>query len=51
MVWECITFYGVRKLVFVDGNMNSEKCIEVLDANLWAVVMKHLILFKMSGFS
>jgi hypothetical protein len=41
MVWGCITFYGVGKLVFVDGNMNSEKYIEVLDDNLWVVVMKH----------
>lgn len=41
MVWGCITFYGVGKLVFVDGNMNSDQYTEVLDDNLWDVVMKH----------
>lgn len=41
MVWGCITYYGVGTLVFVNGNMNSEKYIEVLDNNLWPVIVKH----------
>jgi len=41
MVWGCITYHGVGKPVFVDGNMNSEKYISILDNNLWEVVVKH----------
>ena len=41
LFWGCITYKGVGKLVPVEGNMNSEKYINVLDECLWPVVTKH----------
>jgi hypothetical protein len=41
LFWGCITYKGVGKLVPVEGNMNSEKHINVLDESLWPVVTKH----------
>ena len=41
LFWGCITNKGVGKLVPVEGNMNSEKYINVLDECLWPVVTKH----------
>jgi hypothetical protein len=38
MFWGCITYYGVGTLVAIDGNMNTDKYISVLDDNLWPVV-------------
>ena len=37
----CITYYGVGTLVAIDGNMNTDKYISVLDDNLWPVVVRH----------
>jgi hypothetical protein len=34
MFWGCITYYGVGTLVAIDGNMNTDKYISVLDDNL-----------------
>jgi hypothetical protein len=39
MFWGCITYYGVGTLVAIDGNMNTDKYISVLDDNLWPVVV------------
>jgi hypothetical protein len=41
LFWGCITYKGVGKLVPVEGNMNSEKYINVLDECLWPVLTKH----------
>ena len=41
MFWGCITYYGVGTLVAIDGNMNTDKCISVLDDNLWPIVVRH----------
>ena len=41
MFWGCITYYGVGTLVAIDGNMNTDKYISVLDDNLWPVVVRH----------
>ena len=41
MVWGCLTYYGVGTLAFIDGNMNSQKCVQTLDDNIWPVVTKH----------
>ena len=41
LFWGCITYRGVGQLVPVEGNMNSEKYINVLDECLWPVVTKH----------
>jgi hypothetical protein len=36
MFWGCISYFGV-----VDGNINSEKYISILDDNLWPVVARY----------
>jgi hypothetical protein len=41
MFWGCITYYGVGTLVAIDGNMNTDKYISILDDNLWPVVVSH----------
>jgi hypothetical protein len=41
MFWGCIAYYGVGNLVAIDGNMNTDKYISVLDDNLWPVVVRH----------
>jgi uncharacterized protein YuzB (UPF0349 family) len=38
IVWDCLTYYGVGTLAFIDGNMNSQKYIQTLDDNIWPVV-------------
>lgn len=42
MFWGCITYFGVGTLTPVDGSINSEKYISILDDNLWHVVARHL---------
>lgn len=41
MVWGTITYHGSGILAFVDGNMNSQKYINVLDEHLWPVIVKY----------
>jgi hypothetical protein len=41
LFWGCISYKGVGKLASVEGNMNFEKYINVLDECLWPVVTKH----------
>lgn len=41
MVWGCITYRGQGLLTLIDGNMDSEKYIKVLDYNLWPVIAKY----------
>jgi hypothetical protein len=41
MFWGCISYYDVGTLTPVEGNMNSEKYISVLDDNLWPVIARH----------
>jgi len=43
MVWRSIPYYDVATLVIVDGHMNSEKYIDVLDGHLWVLIAKHFI--------
>ena len=40
MFWGCITPEGVGTFVPVDGTINSEKYIQILDDNLWPVAAK-----------
>ena len=40
MFWGCITYDGVGTLAVVDGNINSQKYIDILDTNLWSVIAK-----------
>ena len=39
MFWGCISYYGMGTPV--EGNMNTEKYISVLDDNLWPVIARH----------
>ena len=41
MIWGCITWYGVSTLCQVNGNINAEKYISVLDSQLWPVIARH----------
>lgn len=41
MIWACITWNGVGTLTVVDGNINAQKYIEILDSQLWPVVAAH----------
>lgn len=41
MFWGCISYFGVGTLVPVDGHIDSQKYIEILDENLWPVVCKY----------
>ena len=40
MFWGCISYNGIGTLTPVDGNIDSEKYIEVLDQHLWPVIAK-----------
>ena len=37
----CISYYGVGTLTPVEGNMNTEKYISLLDDNVWPVIARH----------
>ena len=41
MFWGCITFHGVGCLVPVDGTINSQRYVDVLDNHLWPVVDRY----------
>ena len=40
-VWGCITWYDVGTLCQVNGSINAEKYISVLDSQLWPVIARH----------
>lgn len=42
MIWGCICYDGDGTLTSVNGNINSEKYIEILVNNLWPVIALHL---------
>ena len=41
MVWGCMCINGVGTLVAVNGNINAQKYIDILDNNLWPVIARH----------
>lgn len=41
MVWGCITWFGVGTLCQVNGNINAQKYISVLEDQLWPVIICH----------
>lgn len=41
MIWGCITYHVVGTFDRVNGNINSEKYIDILDNNMWPVVARH----------
>ena len=43
MFWGCITHDGVGTLVPVDSDIDSWKYTQILDANLWPVVVKRIM--------
>ena len=43
IVWGCICYSGIRILAFIDGNMNTQKYIQILDQHLWTSVAKHFV--------
>ena len=43
MFWGCISYFGVGTLTPVDGNINTDKYISILDENLWPVVARHFV--------
>ena len=49
MVWGCMTTQGVGRMCVVDGIMNAEKYVKILDQNLLATARDHRML--RSGFT
>lgn len=41
MLWNCLTYCGVGTLCLVNGNINAEKYISVLENYLWPVIAQH----------
>ena len=41
MVWGCMCFNGVGTLTRVEGNINAEKYINMIDNNLWPVIVHY----------
>jgi hypothetical protein len=41
MFWGCITHEGVGTFTEVDGNIDSQKYINILDTHLWPVIARH----------
>lgn len=41
MIWGSITYNGVGTLSRVNGTINSDKYIEILENNLWPVIARH----------
>ncbi|CAG2252559.1 unnamed protein product [Mytilus edulis] len=41
MIWGCITYHGVLTITIVEGNINALKYIDIIDNNLWPVVVRH----------
>lgn len=41
MVWGCICYGGVGTLTHVQGKINAQKYIDIIDNNLWPVIARH----------
>lgn len=41
MVWGCLCFHGMGTLSAVNGNINAQKYLDILDENLWPVLARH----------
>jgi hypothetical protein len=41
MFWGCISHHGLGTLTPVDGNIDTEKYISILDENSWPVIAQH----------
>jgi hypothetical protein len=40
MVWGCICYNGVGTLTKVEGNINADKYISILEDNIWPVISR-----------
>ena len=43
MVWGCMCFAGVGTLMHVEGNINAQKYITIIDNNLSPVIAPHFL--------
>lgn len=41
MIWGCISWHGVGTITAVNGNINAEKYQQVLNDDLWPVIVRH----------
>ena len=41
MIWGCVCFAGVGTLAYVEGNINAQKYITILDTNIWPVIARY----------
>ena len=41
MILSCITYNDIRTVIMVNGNINAQKYIEILDNNLWPLDVRH----------
>lgn len=48
MIWACITWNAVGTLCVVDGNINAQKYIDILESELWPVSQPTILFFKMT---
>lgn len=41
VIWACITWNGVGTICVIDGNINAQKYIVILESEFWPVVARH----------
>ena len=41
MIWGCITYTGVGTLTIVQGNINAQEYISVIDNFVWPTIARH----------
>lgn len=41
MVWGCVCLKGVCTLTDVQGNINAQKCLQIIENNIWPVIARH----------
>ena len=43
MIWGCVTFNGEGTITVVDGNINAQNNIDIIDEHLWPVVARYFL--------
>lgn len=41
MVWGCVCLKGVCTLTDVQGNINAQKYLQIIEINIWPVIARH----------
>lgn len=41
MIWGSVCFHGMGTLTDVQGNINAQKYLEIIDNNIWPVIVRH----------